>query len=220
MSSLFSHFSNQNFPSESSPCAPDWNLPLPTIFVSLCRAHESLDRWGRAYISDRPLELSPANVASTGWPWWIKTRFHWLPVGPFDLPNVHPHKQSLADRVNKTWSQTTTFTLYCFWYRVIGVLLLRIRTIWTMIPPRIRGRRRWLPWTWMTDGVMMYYSTSKSESILLLRLPVNEKEMHFFRQFRWSLSFRRWVYRVTIQVVSNLLLTSKQKFRFSMRPVY
>ena len=28
------------------------------------------------------------------------------------------------------------------------------------------------------------------------------------------------VYRVTIQVVPNLLLTSKQKFRFSTRPMY
>ena len=39
----------------------------------------------------------------------------------------------------------------------------------------------------------------------------------------WAWQWARWVeymYRVTIQIVSNLPLTSKQMFYFSMRPMY
>ena len=43
---------------------------------------------------------------------------------------------------------------------------------------------------------------------------------HSIHSYRVGSGFTTWHYRVTLQVVSNIPLTSKQKLCFSMRPMY
>ena len=56
------------------------------------------------------------------------------------------------------------------------------------------------------------------------RTPLHARDMEGDESYSHIMGNNNWYilykYRVTIQVVSNLPLTSKKKFRFSMRPMY
>ena len=60
--------------------------------------------------------------------------------------------------------------------------------------------------------------------IVDVEIDLNEPEWTIFRAVQYVMQVRNpsicRIYRMTIQVVQNILLTPKQKFRFSMRSIY